>query len=67
LKTFTELETSEQWIFLGNIFCSIGALAISIGTVVRLAADGKLPTGRPVANTATDSGKEPNLAQDYFS
>lgn len=61
------MDTSTRWIFMGNILCSVGLLAISIGTTLRMAREGTLPAGRLVTVTADPSHTERPRASDYFS
>lgn len=60
-------DMATKWIFFGNIMCSIGLLAISIGSTIRMARDGTLPTGWPVNASVDPTQREKIRAKEYFA
>jgi hypothetical protein len=61
-----KLSTAEKWLFLGHVCSSLGLLLISIGTSLRLAEEGKLPTAmNSIGQNNTDQLRP--RATDYFS
>ena len=65
--SFRELSAADRWLFAGNVLTALGLLAISVGTALRLAADGGLPSGRPVfSNGAQPLERTTNNPKGYF-
>lgn len=61
-----KLSTAEKWLFVGHVASSLGLLLISIGTSLRLAEEGKLPTS--VNGIGQSNSDQPrSRANDYFS
>ena len=61
-----KLSTAEKWLFVGHVASSIGLLLISIGTSLRLAEEGKLPTA--TSGIGQSNNDQPrSKAHDYFS
>lgn len=69
--TFSELSSSQRWLYAGNLFLIAGTAAISIGHLLALVAEGRIPqppqfqTGGFNANT--QSPTTPNRVRDFFT
>lgn len=70
---FRTLSAADRLIFLGNVAAIIGSLLVAVGSVMRLAEGGALPSGQPVFihpgpenhQNSLSSGNAPR-AREYF-
>lgn len=66
------LSAADRWIFCGNVLAIFGSLAVAIGSVMRLAAGGAMPSGQPIFTNSTGANHGNNVpsgtgrARDYF-
>ncbi|MGK5090281.1 hypothetical protein WDW86_22255 [Bdellovibrionota bacterium FG-2] len=68
--SFTDLNASQRWLYAGNLFLIAGTAAISIGHLLALVAEGRIPLqtqsqpGGNYGNTSPAAGS--SRARDYF-
>jgi hypothetical protein len=41
-RQFSELAASEKWLFAGQVTIALGSMFVSIGTLLRIASEGRL-------------------------
>jgi hypothetical protein len=70
LNELHKLSVADKYIIVGQAAVAVGTLCVSLGTLLRLASSGQLPTETPsVASkvSSVQAGSSTNIAKDYFS